>query len=609
MAVDRHSAEPAAPSMSLLHATLEAATDGILIADNNGRIVDFNLRFAEMWNIPAEVLAAGDDASALSVLALDQLRDPDGFLAKVRALYAETAAVSHDVIEFRDGRIFERDSRPQRVDGISVGRVWSFRDVTAERRATRRATFLAAASKILAGPLEDVTPLDVIARLTVPWLCDWCNILLKEDDAGVRSVAAYHHDGSRIASVMRLWPDMRLTDRGVARVLATGEPIVYNGISDEELGGQSTRGIVSLTTEEQLEILRALGLRGYMAVPLAARGQTIGAITFSTSDPQRRFDADDLNMASDLAQRAALAIDNHRLYQSSKQAVALRDDFLSVASHELRTPLTSLQLAVQSALTVGSEAPPSFLRHALESAERQTRRLGRLVDALLDVSRIQAGRLELLREPIDLVAVAREVVSLLAEDAHRAGCEVTVAAPDDGVVGHWDRARLEQVVTNLLSNAIKYGAGAAIGIAVRTEGERARLTVRDHGIGIALSERGRIFERFERAVSSKHYGGLGLGLYIVAPDRRCARRRHRGRQRARRRRQLHRRAAAQERSIKSIRGGLSRPPSSSRARRASAHRASIARVSQPDSLVSRSFSSRTKTRPRAELCIPRERFR
>ncbi|HEX8953328.1 MAG TPA: PAS domain S-box protein, partial [Polyangia bacterium] len=184
---ERERAEDAsAQSASLLRATLEATTDGILVVDDQGRIVDYNQRFVELWRIPADVLDARDDARAIAV-AVEQLRDPDAFVAKVRALYQERDAISHDIIEFRDGRIFERDSRPQIVGGRSVGRVWSFRDVTVERRATRRATFLAAASKILAASLEDDTPLDAIARMTVPWLCDWCNIILLDEDGEARS--------------------------------------------------------------------------------------------------------------------------------------------------------------------------------------------------------------------------------------------------------------------------------------------------------------------------------------------------------------------------------------------------------------------------------------
>jgi len=501
-----------AQAASLLRAALEATTDGILVVDSSGRIVDYNQRFLELWRIPPDVLESRENGRGIAFV-LDQLRDPESFVAKIRALYADENAVSHDVLEFRDGRIFERDSRPQLVGGRAVGRVWSFRDVTVERRATRRATFLAAASKILAAPLDDVTPLDAIARMTVPWLCDWCNIVLVDDDGRARSAAAFHHDASQIPLIRRLHPDLR-KNLAVARVIATGEPIVDNELNDATLDVPLDKAAVSLASEEMLGILRTLGIRARAAVPLRARGQIIGAIIFASSDPHRRYDNDDLTLMMDLGQRAALAIDNHRLYQASKQAVALRDEFLSIASHELRTPVTSLQLAVQSAITIGSDAPAGFLPRAFESAERQTRRLGRLVDALLDVSRIQAGRLELQREPTDLSAIVREVAALFSDDARRAGCEVRLEL-EDGVVGRWDRVRLEQVATNLLSNAIKYGAAAPIDLAVRRVDGRARLAVCDAGIGVPEAERNRIFERFERAVSAKHYGGLGLGLYIA----------------------------------------------------------------------------------------------
>jgi signal transduction histidine kinase len=209
-------------------------------------------------------------------------------------------------------------------------------------------------------------------------------------------------------------------------------------------------------------------------------------------------------------------VENLRLYRASKEAVQLRDEFLSVASHELRTPVTSLQLAVQSALSAIPPSPPapSFVQQALASAERQTRRLTRLVNALLDVSRIQAGRLELEPEPVDLSALTREVMANLSDDFRRAGCAVALHAPE-AVVGRWDRARLEQVVTNLLTNAAKYAAGKPVDVTVDKVDRHARFAVRDQGIGIAVDRQARIFERFERAVSARHYGGLGLGLYIV----------------------------------------------------------------------------------------------
>jgi signal transduction histidine kinase len=176
-----------------------------------------------------------------------------------------------------------------------------------------------------------------------------------------------------------------------------------------------------------------------------------------------------------------------------------------------------MQLVVQSlqhAHARGAEISPTLLLGLLENVERQTRRLARLVDELLDVSRIQAGRLQLVLEPVDLVAVCHEVIARFATEAARSGSTVELHA-DTPATGMWDRSRIDQVVSNLLSNAVKYGAGRPIELIVRADESGARLVVRDRGVGIAPELLGRLFRRFERASSARHYGGLGLGLFIV----------------------------------------------------------------------------------------------
>ncbi len=199
---------------------------------------------------------------------------------------------------------------------------------------------------------------------------------------------------------------------------------------------------------------------------------------------------------------------------AAEEAVRLRDEFLSVASHELRTPLTSIQLAIHGlSRRLGSEASPQ-IRRSVELANRQIGRMGNLVGLLLDVSRIQAGRLELDLQPVDLGQVVQETVVQLTEDLRRSGSKLTVEAPAP-VVGYWDGSRVEQVVINLLTNAIKFGEGNPIEVTVEALGDTARLTVTDHGIGIPKDVQQRVFERFGRGVSARHYGGLGLGLYIV----------------------------------------------------------------------------------------------
>ena len=197
-------------------------------------------------------------------------------------------------------------------------------------------------------------------------------------------------------------------------------------------------------------------------------------------------------------------------------AVAARDQFLSIASHELKTPLTSLQLQVQSLQRTlqGGGAEPDRLEQRLRTVNRSAERLGELVNRLLDVSRITRGVVELVREPVELVALAQEVVARFGESLREAHTEARVVAGGP-VTGSWDRMRLDTVVTNLLSNAIKYGQGKPVELSVSDGGGVARLEVKDGGIGIAPADQERIFQRFERAVPERHYGGFGVGLWIA----------------------------------------------------------------------------------------------
>lgn len=201
-----------------------------------------------------------------------------------------------------------------------------------------------------------------------------------------------------------------------------------------------------------------------------------------------------------------------------REALEARDTFLSVAAHELRTPLTSMALRLQALLRqAGIDAEGPLSRRVLaygEIAQRQLRRLTTLVNALLDVSRIAAGRFQIERESLDLVAVVREVVERFEPQASRAGSPLIVDGPSE-LPASLDRLRVEQILTNLLDNALKYGPGRPVRIGVRGDARQVVLTVADEGIGIAAQDLARIFERFERAVSAQHYGGLGLGLYIT----------------------------------------------------------------------------------------------
>ncbi|MFP2934908.1 sensor histidine kinase, partial [Pyxidicoccus sp. 3LG] len=198
----------------------------------------------------------------------------------------------------------------------------------------------------------------------------------------------------------------------------------------------------------------------------------------------------------------------------SQDAVRLRDEFLSVASHELNTPLTSLRLMVQSLLRhVPSGLPDTALR-AMRTIDSQSLKLATLIEELLDVSRLHAGRLDLNLERVDLEAVIHRVAERLREPLARAGCTLDVHV-EGPLVGQWDATRLGQVLLNLLSNAIKFGAGKPIRLIARADHDTVWLCIQDKGIGIAPDRLPHIFGRFERAVSVRAYGGLGLGLHLV----------------------------------------------------------------------------------------------
>jgi signal transduction histidine kinase len=221
-----------------------------------------------------------------------------------------------------------------------------------------------------------------------------------------------------------------------------------------------------------------------------------------------------------LASQVSISLENARLYRAAQQAVQVRDEFLSVASHELKSPLTSLFLQAQRLarlLQRGSREPPRLevVSGVLETLNRQTQRLARLGEQLLDVSLLHSGRLELKLEPVDLGALVREVVERTGEQPGLAGYPVEVHVPEPAV-GHWDRSRLEQVLLNLLTNAMKYGEGRPVRVRVEQDDGLVRLEVQDEGIGISSEDQVRIFERFERVTPTRHhYEGLGLGLYLT----------------------------------------------------------------------------------------------
>jgi signal transduction histidine kinase/PAS domain-containing protein len=494
-------------ALSLSRSAINACAEGVLIVNPDGHIAAYNRRFVEMWRIPPEVVRVRNDDLALSFV-LDQLSDPDAFMRRVRELYHTPEATSVDLLPFKDGRVFERISHPQRLGNRIVGRVWSFRDVTAQvraeserdrllarseevrrnaQRAERRAGFLANASRLLAS-LDYRSALVSVARYVAGTLGDWCLIDLFEGTES-RRIGSAHVDPTKRSGL-----EERASPAGSVEVALSGRPGVFSPPPASAVQCQ------------------LLGRGPYLAVPLVAQGESLGVLTLGRVESGSWYDSADLSLAEELAARAALAVENARVYEGARAGLRARDQLLSVASHELRGPLTALSISVEGLRTHRLDEEPA--KKALGIIDRQMKRLAHLVDDLLDVTRIRAGVLNIETEDVDLADVVRAVVVRTEPEWQRAGSEIHLALTD-GLVGHWDRSRLDQVVTNLLSNALKFGRGAPIEVEVTGDVERARLKVTDHGIGIAPENLVLIFDPFERAVSQRRYGGLGLGLYIV----------------------------------------------------------------------------------------------
>lgn len=207
-------------------------------------------------------------------------------------------------------------------------------------------------------------------------------------------------------------------------------------------------------------------------------------------------------------------LSERKRHEQAEAAVRMRDEFLAIASHELRTPLTTLVLSLAVVEHDRMKGDLEQIHRSLRRAQKQAERMGHLVDRMLDVSQIASGKLKLELAPCDLSDVVKDVAERLSEEASNAACELRRTL-SSGIVGQWDRFRLDEALSNVLSNAIKYGAGHPIDIQLQARDEKAVLVVEDRGIGIAPDDLCRIFGRFERTIASKNYGGLGLGLYIT----------------------------------------------------------------------------------------------
>ncbi len=346
----------------------------------------------------------------------------------------------------------------------------ALRDALANLRRSHEAlAFLAEASALLSSSLDHETTLASLANLLVPRIADGCAVELARDPSMPK--------GSVVAG--RFAPGAG-PGPAIASVLRSGRSVMHHAV---------------------------------LAVPMAARGRVLGAIALGSAQPDRRFELSDLEMAEELGRRAALAVENARLYREAREADRRKDEFLALLGHELRNPLAPILTALQlmQLRGTGDEREHKMI-------ERQVRHLNRLIDDLLDVSRITRGKVQLKKEPLELSAVLAKAIEMASPLFEQRSHALSIDVPREGLVVDGDPVRLAQVFANLLVNAAKYTEpGGKIALTARREKNRLSVSVKDNGIGIAPEVLPKVFDLFvqaERALD-RSQGGLGIGLALA----------------------------------------------------------------------------------------------
>jgi signal transduction histidine kinase/ActR/RegA family two-component response regulator len=378
--------------------------------------------------------------------------------------------------------------------------------------ARQQAAFLAQSGTVLSSSLDYEATLRSVADLSVPTIADWCAVDIVGEGGALHRIAVAHIDPRKVAFARMLqerYPADPSAPGGVHEVIRTGKAAFMSRIPPAMLE-------MAARDDEHLRIIQQLSLTSYMCVPLAVQGNTIGAITFVSAESGREYSDADVRFARELAARAALAIENARAYERANEASRLKDEFLATLSHELRTPLNAVLGYARMMRT--QTLPAEKAQDAWEIVERNATSLKQIIEDVLDISRIVAGRLRLNVEPVDLPAILREAVKTvtLAADAKGVRIETVVEPLPAPVSG--DAARLQQIVWNLLSNAIKFTPrGGKVQLRLSRVNSHVEVTVSDTGRGISPDFLPFVFERFRQADASfsREHGGLGLGLAIA----------------------------------------------------------------------------------------------
>ncbi len=349
--------------------------------------------------------------------------------------------------------------------------------------------------------------LQKVAALAVPLFADGCTVDILDAEGGIQRLATVYSNPAKDLYGRSIPPVAG--PYSMFDVLRTGKSQWIPIIDDAIVTAMAP-------DEEQLHALRQLGLKSCICIPLRSRAESIGVLTFATADSGHVYDASDLAAAEDLAHRVGVAIENAKLLAALKDADRRKDEFLAILAHELRNPLAPVRNAVQIVRRKGSAVPE--LQWATEIIDRQIEQMTRLVDDLLDVSRITRGKIELRKEPVELATIIKSAVEATRPLIDKWEHELTVAMPPYPIQLEADVTRLTQVFLNLLNNAAKYTEqGGRISVSVEHNRHEVTIRIRDTGIGIPSANLPHVFDMFTQVETSleRSQGGLGIGLTLV----------------------------------------------------------------------------------------------
>ncbi|NML42528.1 response regulator [Ramlibacter sp. G-1-2-2] len=401
--------------------------------------------------------------------------------------------------------VCDDEGQPELMTGVCL-------NIDARKEEEANLQFLAEASAELAALTDYPATMQRIARLAVPHFADWCAVDMLDDQGKLQRVAVAHVDEAKVSQVQELFdrfPPGPDAPGGTWTVVQSGHaelvPVITPAMLEAGVGDP-----------EYLQALLALGLHSYIGVPLRAQGTMLGAISFITSESRRVFTERDLLHAIDLAARASVAITNARLLDALRSADAQKDLFLATLGHELRNPLAPIVNSVE--MLARARDPQRLLPRAVHVMQRQARHLVRLVDDLLDLARINSGKIELRREVLDLRDVLRAAVESCQPLIDRRRHVLSIELPGEPARVDGDPVRLAQVFANLLNNAAKYThEGGRIELRLRVADAAIEVSVSDDGVGIPPELLPQMFDLFTQAGTAPHLEqhGLGIGLFLV----------------------------------------------------------------------------------------------